>query len=133
MLNLTGYADRFSVRAGGAIALKVATSHAAYHADLVRIRSADPNPQGPGVKLEPVPAGFAGSYPGRVQAIHNGSWAEIACDGLSLVGDWTLSIRVQPWLLDGRAQAVLAWDGVCLHATGQGAVRQAWGCKPGVR
>ena len=127
MLKLTGYADRFSVRAGGAIALKVSASHAEYRADLVRIRSADPNPAGPGMKMEPVAAAFAGNYPGRVQAIHNGSWAEIPCGRLSLDVDWTFSIRVQPWLLDGRAQAVLAWDGVCLLATAQGAVLRVGG------
>ena len=122
MLTLIGYADRFSQRAGGTIALKVSTSHAAYQADLVRIRSADPNPKGPGVKLEAVAAGFAGSYPGRMQAIHNGSWATIPCADFSCDDDWTFSIRVQPWLLDGRTQAVLAWDGVALLVTGQGAV-----------
>ena len=53
MLKLTGYADRFSVRAGGAIALKVSSAHAEYRADLVHIRSADPNPAGPGTARNP--------------------------------------------------------------------------------
>ena len=29
----------------------------------------------------------------------------------ALPQDWTLSVQVQPWLLDGRPQAVLSWIG----------------------
>ncbi|MCC6719880.1 MAG: N,N-dimethylformamidase large subunit [Acetobacteraceae bacterium] len=119
---LIGYADRFSVRAGGSVAVKVSTSHAEYHADLVRIRSADANPAGPGIRLEAVASSFAGAYSGRQQAIHNGSWGEIACAGFAPDGDWTFALRVQPWLLDGRAQVVLGWQGVRLSVTAEGAV-----------
>ncbi len=122
MIPIIGYADRFSVRAGGRLELKVSSAQAEYRADLVRIRSADPNPSGPGVRMEPVPAAFAGAYAGRVKPVHSGSWAEIDCAGFAPDGDWTLSVRVQPWLLDGRAQAVLGWAGVCLHVSADGAV-----------
>jgi len=127
MIPIIGYADRFSVRAGGVLELKVSCAHAEYRADLVRIRSADPNPNGPGVRMEPVPAAFAGAHAGRVKPVHNGSWAEIDCAGFTPDGDWTLSVRVQPWLLDGRAQAVLGWPGVTLHASAEGAVLRADG------
>ena len=122
MIKLIGYTDRFSVRAGGTIALKVSSAAPEYRADLVRIRSADPNPKGPGVVFEPVAAAFAGRYPGRVQAMQSGSWGEIDCGGLMADGDWTLSVRVQPCLLDRRPQAVLGWEGVSLHASPEGAV-----------
>ncbi len=122
MIPIIAYADRFSVRAGGTLAVKVSSVHSEYQAELVRIRSADPNPQGPGMKLEAVPSGFAGAYAGRVQHVHRGSWADIPLAGFAPDGDWTLSIRVQPWLLDGRPQAVLGWHGVTLHATAGGAV-----------
>ena len=42
----------------------------------------------------------------------------------ALPQDWTLSVRVQPWLLDGRPQAVLSWiggKGLSLYATAAGA------------
>ena len=122
MIPVIGYADAFSVRAGGRIGFKVSSAHAKYRADLVRIRSADPNPQGPGMRFEAVTAGFAGAYAGRVQAVHSGSYVRIGCAGFAPDGDWTFSIRVQPWLLDGRAQAVLGWEGVALHVTAEGAV-----------
>ena len=121
---LVGYTDRWSARAGGKIAVKVSSPRGAYQADLVRIRSADPNPTGPGMIFEDVAADFAGSYPGREQAIHNGSYGLVALDGLVLPAEWTLSVRVQPWLLDGRPQAVLSLlggKGISLHVGAGGA------------
>ncbi len=129
MIRLIGYADRFSVRAGGELALKVSSAAGDYRADLVRIRSADPNPAGPGMRFEQVPCAFAGTYPGRVQPVHIGSWGEIPLVGLSLDGDWTLTVRVQPWLLDGRPQAVLGWEGVALHVSANGAVLSVGGAE----
>ena len=119
---LIAYTDRWSVRAGGRIAVKVSCNSANYHADLVRIRSADPNPAGPGMLFEDVPAAFEGSYPGRSQQIHGGSHGVVPL--AALPRDWTLSVRVQPWLLDGRPQAVLSWiggKGLWLYATAAGA------------
>jgi N,N-dimethylformamidase len=121
---LIAYTDRWSVRAGGRIAVKVSCSSTSYHADLVRIRSADPNPAGPGMLMDPVPAAFEGSYPGRLQEIHNGSHGMVPLGALALPQEWTLSVRVQPWLLDGRPQAVLSWlggKGLSLYATATGA------------
>ena len=121
---LIAYTDRWSARAGGRIEVKVSCSSANYRADLVRIRSADPNPAGPGLLFDNVPAAFEGSYPGRSQEIHNGSHGVLSLGRLVLPQEWTLSVRVQPWLLDGRPQAVLAWiggAGLSLHVTAAGA------------
>ena len=52
MVPLIGYLDRFSARPGERLAVKVSSALGApYAADLVRIRHADPNPDGPGMKL----------------------------------------------------------------------------------
>jgi N,N-dimethylformamidase len=122
--SLIAYTDRWSARPGDCVALNVSCAGASYQAELVRIRSADPNPDGPGQIFESVPAAFAGSYPGRRQAVHGGSRGLLPLDRLVLPEEWTLSVRVQPWLLDGRPQAVLAWtggEGLCLHVTATGA------------
>ena len=75
-----------------------------YRADLVRIIHADANPAGPGVKLEEVPAAFAGTYPSRFQPVHLGSCGVIVpAEPLALPDPCTIVVRVQPWLLDGRA------------------------------
>ena len=75
---LIAYTDRWSTRAGGRIEVKVSCSSARYRADLVRIRSADPNPAGPGLLFDNVPADFEGSYPGRSQEIHGGSYGVLS-------------------------------------------------------
>ena len=70
MLPLTGYADRFSVAPGQTIAFKVSSTAATpYQVRLVRLISGDPNPAGPGIKEESIPAPFAPSYPSRVQPV----------------------------------------------------------------
>src|SRR5262245_31426664 len=75
MLPLTGYADRFSVAPGQTIAFKVSSAASTpYQARLVRLISGDPNPAGPGIKEEPIPAPFAASYPSRVQPVRLGSY-----------------------------------------------------------
>ena len=110
MISLIGYTDSFSARAGGRIAVKVSSALAVpYRADLVRLHSVDPNPAGPGMRIDEIPAGFAGEYPSRWQPVHLGSCGVIDASGLHLDGDWTLSVRVQPWrLLEGARQAVMA-------------------------
>ncbi|MBW8708971.1 MAG: N,N-dimethylformamidase large subunit, partial [Alphaproteobacteria bacterium] len=121
---LIAYTDRWSVRAGGRIAVKVSCTSTTYRADLVRIRSADPNPAGPGMLMERMPAPFEGNYPGRLQEIHSGSHGVVSLANLALPQEWTLSVRVQPWLLDGRPQAILSWlggNGLALYATPTGA------------
>ena len=54
-----GYADRFSTRPGGRLAVKVSSAlGGTYQADLVRVRHSDPNPDGPGIRYLPVPSNF---------------------------------------------------------------------------
>ena len=74
MVPLIGYIDRLSARPGEQIAVKVSSQlDQPYRADLVRINHGDANPAGPGIKLEEIPGGFAGTYDSRFQPIHSGS------------------------------------------------------------
>ena len=113
---LVGYLDRFSARPGERIAVKVSSTHAEpFRADLVRIISADPNPAGPGIKMEDVPAAFAGEYPSQFQPIQLGSCGIVQLpQKLTLPDPCTIVVRVQPRLLDGRPQTVLDLGGVAL-------------------
>lgn len=71
---LVGYCDRLSGRPGDVIEFKVSsTSQSNFDAKLVRVISADPNPDGAGIVEEDVAAGFAGSYPSREQPFYPGS------------------------------------------------------------
>ena len=75
---LLGYADRLSGRPGDTIAFKVSSRlQEDFHARLVRIISADPNPDGPGMIEEEVAADFASTYPSREQAFYPGSYVVI--------------------------------------------------------
>src|SRR5690606_31698154 len=111
MIPLVGYTDRFSAAPGGQIHVKVSsTLQTSYYADLVRIHSADPNPQGPGMRIEPVACDFAGWYESSLQQIQLGSCGVITDRTLTLGSSWTASIRVQPWLLD-EPQTVWSFGG----------------------
>ena len=111
MLPITGYPDRYSVAPGETIAFKVSSAaEAPYEARLVRVISGDPNPEGPGMREEPVEAAFAGRYPSRVQPIHNGSWARVsATAALDTLGSFTVTAIVWPTLPRlGRRQGLVS-------------------------
>ena len=113
MIPLVGYSNRLSLAPGERIEFKISsTLNAPYDASLVRVRSGDPNPDGPGVKETPLEASFAGSYPSRFQAIHNGSHAEIGDHpALNFQGNFTLSARIWPTLADKSEQGLIAkWE-----------------------
>ena len=100
MLPITAYADRYSVAPGQTIAFKVSSAASEdYEARLVRVISGDPNPDGPGMREEPVDAAFAGRYPSRVQPIHSGSSARVAnTEPLDALGSFTVTAIIWPTL-----------------------------------
>jgi len=121
---LIGYVDRFSARPGERIAIKVSSQlDQPYQADLIRIIHADPNPAGPGIKLEQIVADFAGTCVSRFQPVHRGSCGVVTpAKPVTLPDPCTIVVRVQPWLLDGRPQTVLAMEhGLALSVAREGA------------
>ena len=110
MLPLTGYADRFSVAPGQTIAFKVSSTAATpYQARLVRLISGDPNPAGPGIKEEPVPAPFAPSYPSRVQPVPLGSYLRVPdAPAFGRLRSFTLVATIWPTLPDRGQQGIIA-------------------------
>jgi N,N-dimethylformamidase len=113
MLPLTGYTDRLSATPGGKIAFKISSSFSdPYTVDVVRIIHGDPNPDGPGIKLRPIEASIAGTYPSRSQPVHLGSYV-IANDTPTLhgLGAFTLAATIWPTLPDKGPQSVVSkWD-----------------------
>ena len=78
MLKIVGYGDRFSVAPGETIRFMVSTAgDRRYRAELLRIIHGDCNPQGPGFKAEQIASPLAGSYQGREQEIHAGSYVRV--------------------------------------------------------
>ena len=77
-VSLVGYADKLSGRPGDVIGFKVSSQLSEpYEARLVRVISADPNPDGPGMIEEAVEADFAGSHASRAQPFLPGSYVKI--------------------------------------------------------
>lgn len=126
VLPITGYLDRISARPGERIAVKVSAQGAgSYQASVIRIRCADPNPAGPGLRYEDQEFGLAASYPARSQPIDIGSYGVVPSSTLFSALRLAVAVRVQPWLLrDRRSVLVAGLDpegrGWSLSATTQG-------------
>ncbi len=121
---LVGYADRLSGRPGDVIEFKISSQlEKDYEARLVRVISADPNPDGPGMIEEEVGADFAGSYASRSQPFYPGSYVKI--DGrLPPPGEQGLTLEAVIWptLINNREQVILAVGDMALVLLGDGAL-----------
>jgi len=118
ILPLTGYADRFSVHPGETIDFKISSVDAgAYDAELVRLISGDPNPAGPGLVEEAIPAPFAGRHQGRTQPVPIGSYGRIAqhaaLDGLA---GFTVMATIYPTMAHKQRQTVISLGGAAAAA-----------------
>src|ERR1700689_4312101 len=78
-MRLTGYTSTLSVAPGETIDFMVSCEAEHFTADLVRLIHGDRSQAGPGFKERALPAGFEGSYPGRVQHSRRGSYALVEC------------------------------------------------------
>ena len=108
---LTGYADPLSGRPGDTIEFKVSSQgDRPWQASLVRIRCADPNPEGPGIVEETCDVDLGGPFPPRSQRFDPGSYGEVA--SLDVSGECdrvTLKLTIAPFLLEpGKRQTMMA-------------------------
>jgi len=116
---LVAYADRFSVRPGETISFNVSgISDQPYQARLVRVISADPNPEGPGIIEEDIDCDFAGSYPSREQAVNAGSVMTADAGALAGLESFTLIATIWPTTPEKGAQGVLT----CRTADGENGI-----------
>ena len=108
-----GYADRWSVRPGDQLSVKVSCATGkTYQARLVRVVHGDANPAGPGVRLEAIPSRFDGHYPARQQYLRAGSYAVIPpTKQLNLRTGFTVQAYVWPTMPARNDQTLLSlWD-----------------------
>jgi N,N-dimethylformamidase len=111
MLPLAGYANRLSVRPGETIEFKISSQQSApFGARLVRVVCADANPEGPGLREEPVASSLEGTYASRRQPVHAGSYARIdRTRDLSGEGQLTFIATIWPTTPgSGRRQGILS-------------------------
>ena len=110
-MEIVGYSDRLSVRAGERVAFKVSTPHPEYAAELVRLIRGNTDPAGRGFVEERVEGAFDGRYPGKQEPLRIGSYIQVDAPTLP-----TGSFTVQAWLYpttpgEGRRQAIVAAGG----------------------
>ena len=126
MMALTAYLDRISARPGEAVGVKASCQlGGSYDVDLVRVVCADPNPDGPGLQLHPVPGALVGRYPSIAKPIRPGSFAAADTPGLALPEGGSILVRVQPGRGAAGLQPVLSLGGLVLLAGPDGAA-VAW-------
>lgn len=107
MIPLIGYTDKLSGRPGDTFAVKVSsTSDSPYSAELVHVISGDPNPDGPGMNLIPVPSDIDGTYLSREQKTRLGSHMEASLLA-ELPDSFRLDATVFPTTPDKGAQGVI--------------------------
>lgn len=112
MRKLFGYSDQISVRPGDTIRFMVSSlDDIPYRADIVRLICGDDSPEGPGFKETVIDTAANGDYPGRVQAMHDGSYVTIpGCSLLDGITSFTLQAMVWPTTpLKGRQALLGKW------------------------
>ena len=112
-LGITGYSDRISVQPGQTIQFHVHSERSAsYQADIVRLIHGDTNPDGPGYKEEEIETTVSGTYPGRHQAVHAGSYICVPHDARFDISSFTLMALVFPTTPTKGIQGIITkWSG----------------------
>jgi N,N-dimethylformamidase len=96
-MRLTGYADKFGVHPGETIKFYVnCDGPANYKAEVVQMINGDTNPRGPGFIEKAVKADINGTYKGRKQVIHSGSYGYVADCRQLRVESFTLQCWIWP-------------------------------------
>ena len=110
VIPLTGYVDRLSARPGETLDFKISsTLSAPFEAKLVRVISADPNPDGPGLREEDLSRVFQGHYASRYQDYRLGSYVRVPAKGaLASLSAFTVVATVWPTTPDKGRQAIVS-------------------------
>ncbi|MDQ6673542.1 MAG: LamG domain-containing protein [Chloroflexota bacterium] len=107
-MKIVGYTDRFSVAAGEDIQFLVSCELPKYQAEIVRLIHGDPNPAGPGFKEQAVQTPATGTYPGRTQPFHHGSYVRVPASAtINQLQSFTLASWVLPTTPGAGLQGLL--------------------------
>lgn len=127
MYPLLGYPDRLYVEAGDDVGFMInCDGSTSFEAEIVRVISGDGSPKGPGVKVEPVPGGALGKFPGVRQSTELGSFAVVENPALPPSPQLGVVLALFPTTPKKGEQAVIArWNeeqrrGFCLALDADG-------------
>lgn len=114
MKRIVGYGDRLSVAPGETIRFMVSCDGpSTFRADIVQLICGDLNPDGPGFKEKAVDTPVSGTYPGRVQRTHAGSYVSVEHRPLfAALQSFTVAAIIWPTAPDkGQPQGLITkWD-----------------------
>ena len=68
-MKLLGHSDPLTARPGDCVRFMVSSLAPRFAARLVRLIDGDPDPAGPGIKMQQLPSAFEGEYDGMKQSI----------------------------------------------------------------
>ena len=108
MLKITGYSDKYSAHPGEDVKFYInAENNDSYDVQLVRLIHGDTNPEGPGYKEEEISASCNGTYQGKNQRIHGGSYIVIPQHENLNIESFTLQAYIFPTTPDKGRQGIL--------------------------
>lgn len=97
LLRLTGYGSKWSVEQGDSVGFHVnCDGPMSYRAELVKLIHGDTHPSGPGFKEEIIESPVNGTYPGRPQRIHAGSYGMVTDRRPLRVDSFTMQCWIWP-------------------------------------
>ncbi|WP_445394709.1 N,N-dimethylformamidase beta subunit family domain-containing protein [Streptomyces sp. LE64] len=112
VLDITGYADRWSVRPGEPITFHVSTNRAEYRAEVVELLGGMTDPRSTQLPVREVGAECDGTRPGRIQRTDIGSYAELPLPERWLAGNaCNVQLRFLPTVPRAGHQQVLFHSG----------------------
>ena len=93
-----------------------------FSARLLRVISADPNPDGPGIIEQAVEAEFAGDYPSRIQPFYPGSYAKASIETDLDWQSFTVQATIWPTTPAKGKQGIISSDVFSLMIADDGAI-----------
>ncbi len=110
---LLGYVDGWSAKQGGTVTLRVSSvGDLPFETRIARVLCGDPNPSGPGYREVPMAHTSDGSYFGKQQVTHLGSWGTIpSLDLAGAMKGFTLAVTVWPTTPKQSSQGIVCWTG----------------------
>ncbi len=110
--HLFAYPERFSARAGETLGLHVSSAAPEVAVDVVRIFQADPNPEGPGLRMEPAPGFTPAMIEGCRRPVLSGSYMLAEHDlVLEDIDEIILGATVWPTMLDETPSWIIRIEG----------------------
>lgn len=106
---IIGYCDPLRGRPGDAINFHInSAGDQPFDARLVRVICGDPNPAGPGLRMDAVPSAIDGRHAGKAQPVPIGSCGLAPLPALGDAGAMTLVLNLRPTCLDRDLRVVAA-------------------------